>query len=124
MFIQCWRVAVNGEGGYLQINKSLNADAFDEYLSTRQARLLFLPDVGRISPLVTRVLEFNPGKVSNIGVRFPELGPSNSVGPLLLLALSALTLSEVHTAGEKYVYSRQQTYKNTYRYRSRNSKLG
>ena len=50
-----------GEGGYLQINQSLNADAFDERL---------LPDVGRISPLVT------PGKVSNIGVRCSKLGMS------------------------------------------------
>lgn len=113
-----------GEGGYLQINKSLNADAFDECLSTQQARLPFLPDVGRISPLVARVLRFNPGKVSNIGVRFPELGPSNSVGQLLLLALSALTLRELHTAGNKHICSRQRTYKNTDRYRSRNSKLG
>nr|ANM86382.1 putative metallo-beta-lactamase [Cladonia uncialis subsp. uncialis]AUW31255.1 putative metallo-beta-lactamase [Cladonia uncialis subsp. uncialis] len=81
-----------GEGGYIQINKSLNADAFDEYLSTQQSLLPFLPDVGRISPLVTRVLGFNPGKVSNIGVRFSELGPSHSVGQLSLLALAALTL--------------------------------
>ena len=97
-----------GEGGYIQINKSLNADAFDEYLSTQQSLLPFLPDVGRISPLVTRVLGFNPGKVSNIGVRFSELGPSHSVGLLSLLALAALTLSEVHTAGNKYIYSRQR----------------
>ena len=58
-----------GEGGYLQINKALNADAFDEYLSTQQARLPSLPDVERLSPLVTRVLGFNPGKVSIFGVR-------------------------------------------------------
>ncbi len=113
VFIRCWIIAAMGEGGYLQINKSLNADAFDEYLSTQQARLPFLPDVGRISPLVTRVLGFNPGKVSNIGVRFSKVGPSHSVRQLSLLALSALTLSEVHAAGNKHIYSRQRIYKNT-----------
>ena len=65
-----------GEGGYLQINKSLNADAFDEYLSAQQSRLPFLPDIGRISPLVTRVLGFNPGKVRNIGVRCLKVDPA------------------------------------------------
>ena len=113
-----------GEGGYLQINKSLNADAFDEYLSTQQSQLPFLPDVARISPLVTRVLGFNPGKVSNIGVRYSKVGPSHLVGQLSLLALSALTLNEVYTAGNKYLYSRQRIYKNTDRYWPRNPELG
>ena len=113
-----------GEGGYLQINKALNADAFDEFLSTQQSRMPFLPDVGRVSPLVTRVLGFNPGKVCYIGVRCLNVGPSELVDQLSLLALSALTLSEVHTAGNKYLYSWQRIHKNTDRYRPRNPELG
>ena len=52
-----------GEGGYRQINKTLNACAFEEYLSTQQKRLPKLQDVEYVSPRVIRVLGQNAGKV-------------------------------------------------------------
>ena len=52
-----------GEGGYRQINKTLNACAFEEYLSTQQKRLPKLQDVEHVSPRVIRVLGQNAGKV-------------------------------------------------------------
>ncbi|OGE53390.1 hypothetical protein PENARI_c008G08250 [Penicillium arizonense] len=51
-----------GEGGYQQINKSLNACAFDAYLSAQQSRLPKLLDVDQLSPRVLRVLGQNAGK--------------------------------------------------------------
>lgn len=53
-----------GEGGYRQINKTLNVCAFEEYLSKQQARLPKLENVEQISPRVIRVLGQNAGKVS------------------------------------------------------------
>ena len=52
-----------GEGGYRQINKSLNVGAFEDYLSTQQKVLPKLADVEQVSPSVIRVLGQNPGKV-------------------------------------------------------------
>lgn len=54
-----------GQGGYRQINKTLNACAFEEYLSKQQATLPKLEDVEQISPRVIRVLGQNAGKVRN-----------------------------------------------------------
>ncbi|KAL9099859.1 MAG: hypothetical protein Q9163_004695 [Psora crenata] len=51
-----------GEGGYRQINKTLNACAFDQYLASQQSHIPRLQDVEKISPLVIRVLGQNPGK--------------------------------------------------------------
>ena len=50
-------------GGYQQINKALNACAFEDYLSTQLQRLPHLEDVEQISPRVIRVLGQNAGKV-------------------------------------------------------------
>lgn len=55
-----------GEGGYQQINKSLNACAFDAYLNAQQSRLPKLLDVEQLSPRVLRVLGQNAGKVNVI----------------------------------------------------------
>ena len=55
-----------GQGGYRQINKALNIDAFENYLDTQQARIPKLDDVAKLSPRVIRVLGQNPGKVTNI----------------------------------------------------------
>lgn len=52
-----------GEGGYRQINKSLNVCAFEDYLSTQQSVLPKLDDVEQLTPLVLRVLGQNAGKV-------------------------------------------------------------
>lgn len=51
-------------GGYRQINKSLNICAFDEYLVGQAARLPQLASVEQVSPRVLRVLGGNAGKVS------------------------------------------------------------
>lgn len=57
-----------GQGGYRQINKTLNACAFEEYLSTQQAKIPQLEDVEKISPRVIRVLGQNAGKVSDLRI--------------------------------------------------------
>ncbi|KAK4990349.1 hypothetical protein LTR66_006821 [Elasticomyces elasticus] len=51
-----------GEGGYKQINKTLNVCAFDDYLSSQQACLPVLADVEQLTPRVLRVLGQNAGK--------------------------------------------------------------
>jgi hypothetical protein len=52
-----------GEGGYKQINKTLNACAFDDYLSAQTAGLPELKDTEQLSRRVIRILGQNPGKV-------------------------------------------------------------
>ncbi len=54
----------NDQGGYRQINKSLNICAFDEYLKGQTANLPELGSVEQITPRVLRVLGQNPGKVN------------------------------------------------------------
>jgi hypothetical protein len=50
-------------GGYQQINKALNACAFEDYLRTQLKLLPKLADVEQISPRVIRILGQNAGKV-------------------------------------------------------------
>ncbi|KAJ5469755.1 metallo-beta-lactamase domain protein [Penicillium desertorum] len=51
-----------GEGGYRQINKTLNVCAFDDYLVTQHSRLPKLLDVEQLTPRVLRILGQNAGK--------------------------------------------------------------
>jgi hypothetical protein len=55
--------ATKSKGGYLQINKSLNVCAFEDYLDGQQSRLPKLENVAQLSPRVIRVLGQNAGKV-------------------------------------------------------------
>ncbi len=52
------------KGGYMQINKSLNICAFEDYLEAQLSHLPEIADVEKISPRVIRVLGQNAGKVT------------------------------------------------------------
>ncbi|KAK4993500.1 hypothetical protein LTR50_000430 [Elasticomyces elasticus] len=62
-----------GEGGYKQINKTLNVCAFDDYLSSQQACLPVLADVEQLIPRVLRVLGQNAGKHGDHTGGVPDL---------------------------------------------------
>lgn len=51
-------------GGYRQINKSLNICAFEDYLNGQRAHLPQLANVEQYTPRVLRVLGQNAGKVN------------------------------------------------------------
>lgn len=53
------------QGGYRQINKSLNICAFQEYLDGQTASLEHLEDIDQLTPKVLRIMGQNPGKVNN-----------------------------------------------------------
>ncbi|KAK8091575.1 hypothetical protein PG997_001936 [Apiospora hydei] len=53
---------MGGEGGYQQINKTLNVCAFQDYLDGQLKSLPKLENVQQISPRVIRILGQNPGK--------------------------------------------------------------
>lgn len=55
------------QGGYRQINKSLNICAFDDYLKSQNARLPKIENVEQITPRVLRILGQNPGKFTMQG---------------------------------------------------------
>jgi hypothetical protein len=57
------QLAFQMKGGYQQINKALNACAFEDYLCAQLQHLPKLADVEQISPRVLRVLGQNAGKV-------------------------------------------------------------
>jgi hypothetical protein len=62
-----------GQGGYQQINKTLNICAFEDYLDKQLKRLPKLEDVQQISPRVIRILGQNPGKVNSLTHNPPSL---------------------------------------------------
>lgn len=78
-----------GEGGYQQINKSLNACAFSNYLVTQHPRLPSLPDVEQISSRVLHVLGQNTGKLSS-PIEKPIPPRTQRIGNASLLLTSAV----------------------------------
>jgi hypothetical protein len=65
-----------GEGGYKQINETLNVCAFEDYLETQLAQLPKLADVQQLSPRVIRILGQNPGKVHKSDFYLVRSAPS------------------------------------------------
>lgn len=55
------------QGGYRQINKTLNICAFEDYLEAQLSHLPEIADIEVISPRVIRVLGQNAGKVETQG---------------------------------------------------------
>lgn len=47
---------------------SFNESIFHDYLASQEANLPILPDVEEVTPLVTRVLGANPGKVRELSL--------------------------------------------------------
>lgn len=101
-----------GEGGYRQINKSLNVCAFEDYLSTQQSVLPKLDDVEQLTPLVLRVLGQNAGKVMR------HFLPSTPICSL------TLTLLLVHTSGYQHVHHWDWPLETYYRHRPRHPTMG
>lgn len=62
--------STENQGGYRQINKTLNICAFEDYLETQQAHLPKLADVEQCSPRVIRILGQNAGQVMNSPYHF------------------------------------------------------
>ena len=107
-----------GEGGYRQINKTLNACAFEEYLSTQQKVLPRLENVEQISPRVIRVLGQNAGKV---------IYSPHSFGFSILLALACAPAANgalVHITRNKHIYRRDGLIETHHRHWPRHSSMG
>ena len=107
-----------GEGGYRQINKTLNACAFEDYLSTQQKRLPKLADVEQVSPRVIRVLGQNAGKVKD--------SPHHSEIEACLRSdePQRLMVPPVHTPGNKYLHRGYGIIEIDHRYRPRHPAMG
>jgi hypothetical protein len=108
-------ISTMGEGGYRQINKTLNACAFDDYLSMQQARLPKLADVEQLSPRVIRILGQNAGKV--LASPSPTKNRSS-------YEHQPLTVFPVHTPRNKHLHCRYGFIETYHRHRSRHPPMG
>lgn len=107
-----------GEGGYRQINKTLNACAFEDYLSTQQKCLPKLENVEQLSPRVIRILGQNAGKVRTAEIisKMKACSGSQKYKPL--------TVSPVHTSRDKHLHRRYRLKETYHRHGSRDPSMG
>ncbi len=100
-----------GEGGYRQINKTLNACAFDDYLNMQQSRLPKLLDVEELSPRVIRVLGQNAGKVCVVKTDYLDMWQEDLAQCLQQFTLQGTNTYIVGTGRRRLIIDTAQGYR-------------